>query len=175
MPERNACGEPTIKSFVQVYNHDHAGFDGDAEECDVPNPHGNAEVVVEQPLKDETTGHRVDRRENKHHGLCDRVKDHIQQHEDYEEHDGKNEFQALFGTQLKFVLAGPLVGVSRRQSQFLLQQTRSLLYEAAIVARVQVDVDVASELAVFISDHRRATREGKVRYLVNWDLRSRRG
>ena len=75
------------------------------------------------------------------------MKDHIQQHEDYEEHDGKNEFQALFGTQLKFVFAGPLVGVSRRQSQFLLQQTRSLLYEAAIVARVQVDVDIAGELA----------------------------
>src|SRR5580700_11138018 len=102
------------------------------------------------------------------------MKDHVQQHEDHEEHDGKNEFQALLGTQLKFVFAGPLVGVSRRQSQFLSEQTRSLLDEAAIVARIQVDVDITCELAIFISDHRGATREGKVRYLVNWDLCARR-
>src|SRR5580704_1051497 len=159
---------------MQVNDHDHARLDGNAEECDVPNPHGNAEVVVEKPLKDETPSHRIDRRENKHHRLRDRVKDHVQQHEDHEEHDGKNEFQAFFGTQLKFVFAGPLVGISRRQPQFLLQQTRSLLYEAAIIACIQVDVDITSELTIFISDHRRATRKGKGRYLANWDLCSRR-
>ena len=40
-----------------------------------------------------------------------------------------------------------LVGVARRQLEFLLQQPIGLRNEAAIVVCIQVDVDVASELA----------------------------
>src|SRR4029077_8072089 len=148
--------------------------DRNSEKSDVAHPDSNTEVVVEKPLKDETASHGIKRRENEHRGLSHGVEDHVEQHEDHEEHDWKNEFEALSRPQLKFVFARPLVGVSGGQAQFLLQQSGSPLNEAAIVARVQVNIDITCELAVFIPDHGRATREGERCDLVNGDLRARR-
>ena len=71
------------------------------------------------------------------------MKDHVQQHKDYEEHYRQNDLQPLLGANLKLVLARPRVGVARWQREFLVQQIGGLLHETAIVFRVQVDVDVA--------------------------------
>src|SRR2546423_8578446 len=45
------------------------------------------------------------------------------------------------------------------------------MYKSAVVLRVQVDVNVASELTVFVADHRRATGERNLRHLLNRYLR----
>ena len=49
-----------------------------------------------------------------------------------------------------------------------------LVYEITVVGWVEIDVDIASELAIFVTDHRRAAREGNFRYFGNRDLGARR-
>ena len=108
---------------------------------------------------------RVDRRENEDSSLGDGVKHHVEQQEDDEEDDGQDELQPFFGAQLKLVFAGPFVGIAGRQREFLLEQVARVRNEAAVVVRVQIDVDVTGERAVFIADHRRAARERDFRDL----------
>src|SRR5207302_2486479 len=96
----------------------------------------HAEIVFEKPLQYETASHGIEGRENKHRGFGHRVEDPIEEHENYKEDDGENEFQALPGTQFKFIFTGPLVGVSRRQPQLLRKQVRGLLDESPVVGRV---------------------------------------
>src|ERR1700693_807756 len=49
-----------------------------------------------------------------------------------------------------------------------------LVYEATIVVGVEINVDISRELAIFIADHRRSTREQNLGYFGNRDLRPRR-
>jgi hypothetical protein len=49
-----------------------------------------------------------------------------------------------------------------------------LVYEITVVGCVEIDLDIASELAIFVTDHRRAAREGNFRYFRNRDLGARR-
>ena len=83
------------KRFVQIDDHDDAGFNRDAEQRDIADPHRDAEVVAEQPLENQTAGQRIDRGENQDGGLSDRMKDHVEQQEDHEEDDGQNQLQPL--------------------------------------------------------------------------------
>ncbi len=41
---------PFIERFVQIDDHYHARFDGDAEERNVAHPYRNAEVVAERTI-----------------------------------------------------------------------------------------------------------------------------
>ena len=50
-----------VECFVEVDNHDNACLNGDAEECNVTDPHRHAEVVVEQPLQQQPACHGVHR------------------------------------------------------------------------------------------------------------------
>ncbi len=174
MLERHAFCEPVIESFVQIDDHDHAGFHGDAEQCDVADPNGHAKVVLEEPLKNEATGHRVEGGKNQHHGLRYRMEDHVQQHEDHKEDDRKDDFQAFLGTQFKFVFAGPLIDVSGWELQFLLQLLRGLAHESAVVCGVQVNVNVTGQLAILVANHGRAVRKRNCGNLVKRNLRSGR-
>jgi len=47
----NAGFEPVVQSFVEIDNHDNSGFNGNAEERDVADPHRYAKVVAEQLLQ----------------------------------------------------------------------------------------------------------------------------
>ena len=102
------------------------------------------------------------------------MEDHVQEQEDHEEHDGQNDLQPFLGPQLEFIFARPLIGVSRRQLQLLPKQLAGLVYESAVVGGVEVDVDISRELAIFIADHGRATRERNLGHFGNWYLRARR-
>ena len=55
--QRNVRLEPVIQGFMQIYNHDDAGFNGNAEESDVADPYRYAEVIAEQLLQNEAARH----------------------------------------------------------------------------------------------------------------------
>ena len=58
--------------------------------------------------------------------------------------------------------------------QLLPKHLAGLVYEAAVVGRVQIDVDISRELAIFIADHCGATRERNLGHFGNRYLRPRR-
>src|SRR5216684_7939795 len=135
---------------MEVHDHNYTGLDSDAEERDVAHPDGNTEVVSEQLLKDEAAGQSIERGKNEDSGLGDGVKHHIEQQEDDEEHHRQNELQSLFGPQLEFILPRPLVGVASRQGQLLAKRIVGAIDEAAVVLRVQVNVDISGERAILV-------------------------
>ena len=48
---RAALGLRLLHGFLEIDDHDDAGLDGGAEERDVADPHGDAEIVAEQLLQ----------------------------------------------------------------------------------------------------------------------------
>ena len=95
------------ESFAQIHDHDDAGLDGDAVQRDVANPHGNREVVAEEPLQQHAACHRVNDRDHHHHSFRNRPKHQIQQHENRAEHDRKQQPQTSGGPELECELARP--------------------------------------------------------------------
>ena len=81
---------------------------------------------------------------------------HVEQHEDDEEDDRQQHLQALACPNLKLVLSRPRQRVSDRDLELTLNGQPRLGYIAADVAGRGVDVDVAGQLAVLVTDHRRA-------------------
>jgi hypothetical protein len=88
MTQRNSRLEAVVQCFVEIHNHDHARFNGDAEQSDVADPHRCAEVVSEQLLQNQPTRKRIDRRENEDGGFRDGVKHGVEQEKDDKEDDG---------------------------------------------------------------------------------------
>src|SRR5260370_28452896 len=121
-----------IQGFVEVPTHDDSGFNGNAEQSDVADPHRYAEVVTKQPLKNEAARQCIDCRENEDSGLRDGVKHHVQQQEDDKKYDRQNELQPRFCPQLKLVLARPFVAKAGKQREFLLKQMTRMSDETAI-------------------------------------------
>src|SRR5713101_8461948 len=158
---------------MQIYNHDDAGFNGNAEESDVADPDRHAEVVAEQLLQNQAACQCIDRRENEDSRFGDGMKHHVEQHKDDKKDDRQNELQPLFGPEFELVLAGPFVSKAGRQREFLLQQIARMSDEAAVVFRVQIDVNVAGQRAVFIADHRRAARKRDFRDFGDGNLCAR--
>src|SRR5947209_20514703 len=138
---------------MEVHDHNYACFDSDAEQRDVANPDGNTEVVSEQLLKDEAAGQSVERGKNEDSGLGDGVKHHVKEQKDDEEHHRQDELQSFFGPQLEFILPRPLVRVASRQGQLLSKRIVGAVDEAAVVLRVQVNVNVAGERAILVANH----------------------
>src|SRR5581483_658339 len=97
-----------------------------------------AEVVAKQPLQDQPSGGRIERRKDQDDGLNNGMEDHVEQHENHKEHDGKNDLQTFLGSQFKLVLAGPRVVVPSRQCELLAKHLGGLIHKAAIIARVQI-------------------------------------
>src|SRR5229473_7160867 len=50
MLQRFSAREASVQRFVEVYDHDDAGLDRDAEQRDIANPYSHAEVVTQQLL-----------------------------------------------------------------------------------------------------------------------------
>src|SRR5215831_8111162 len=100
--------------FVQIDNHDHASLHRDSKQCDIANPNGHAEVVSERPLKQETSGHCIQRGKNQYGCFGGGLEHQVQQYEDHEENNRENKFQTLLGTKLKLVLPCPAIGVTCR-------------------------------------------------------------
>src|SRR5713101_4256571 len=159
---------------MEVHDHNYTCFDSDAEERDVAHPDGNTEVVSEQLLKDEAAGQSIERGKNEDSGLGDGVKDHIKQQEDDEEHHRQNELQSLFGPQLEFVLPRPLVGIASWQGQLLSKRLVGAVDEAAVILRVQVNVNVSSERPILIANHGWPTGERNLSHLCDGNLRASR-
>src|SRR6185312_3652259 len=103
-----------------------------------------------------------------------RVEDHVQQHENDEEYDGKDDLEPLFGAQFKLVFTGPAIGVADGQVQFLLQQIVGLVNEPAVILRLQIEIHVAGERSIFVANHRWPAREEYSRDIVEGDLRTGR-
>lgn len=59
-------GDMTIQSFVKANHHDHARLNRDSEECDLSDPHRDAEVEAHHVLKQEPAGYRVPGRKDQH-------------------------------------------------------------------------------------------------------------
>src|SRR6266852_145903 len=159
---------------MEVHNHNYTRLDSDAEQRDVANPDGNTEVVSEQLLKDEAAGQSIERGKYEDSGLGDGVKDHVKQQKDDEEHHRQDELQSLFGPQLEFILPRPLVGVASRQGQLLSKRTVGTVDEAAVVLRVQVNVNVSSERPILIANHGWPTGERNLGHLCDRNLRASR-
>ncbi len=118
--DRSASPEALIQRLMQIDDHHDTGLNGNAEERDVADPNGHAEVIAKPPLQQQTAGKRIDRRKDQHQRLSHGMKDEIEQHEDDEEDDGKDQLQPFLRAQLKFVFAGPLKRIVRGQLQLLL-------------------------------------------------------
>src|SRR5713101_5689760 len=159
---------------MEVHDHDYTGLDSDAEQRDIAHPDGNTEVVSEQLLKDEAAGQSIERGKNEDSGLGDGVKHHIEQQEDDEEHHRQDELQSLFGPQLEFILPRPLVGVTGRQRQLFSKRIVGAVDEAAVVLRVQVNVNVAGERPILIANHGWPTGERNLGHLCDRNLRASR-
>src|SRR2546422_249320 len=139
---------PLIQRFVQVHDHHHPGFNRNAKERDVANPHSDAEVVSKKPLQNQPTGHGIESWNHEDHGLHYGVEDHVEKQKDHKEHHGQNNLQALVCTLLELVFTRPLIGVASWQLQLLPKQVASLIYESTIVGRVEIDIDIARELPI---------------------------
>src|SRR5260370_40815402 len=98
------------------------------------------------------------------------MEDHIKEKKNDDKYNGKNNFQSLFGPQLKLVLARPLVAVSGRRFESLRQQLRGLVDEPAIVFGVEVNVDIAGQLPIFVANHGGDMRKRKHRHPLYGDL-----
>src|SRR5467141_4039241 len=95
MLQRFAGCEPAVQCFVEVYDHDDTGFHRDPKQGDVTDPHGHAEVVAQQLLQDEATGECIECRENEHCRFRDRMKHHVEEHEDHKENVRQDDLQPL--------------------------------------------------------------------------------
>jgi len=81
------------------------------------------------------------------------MEDHVQQHEDDKENDRENNLEPLLSPQFKFIFAYPLVGVTRRKVQFLLEHVIRGVHEVAVISGTEIDVDVSGQRSVLITDH----------------------
>src|SRR5258708_34897428 len=97
---------------------------------------------------------------------------HVQEHEDHKKYNRQNDLQSLFGPNLELILSRPRVRITCGQAEFLAQEVGGLIHEPTVVFAVQVDVDVAGELAIFVADHLRAARKGNLPNLLKRDLRA---
>src|SRR5258705_5592298 len=159
-----------IQRFVEVHNHHNASFNSDTKQRDVTNPHGNTEVISEQALKNQAASQSVDCGENEDSSLGDGMKHHVEQQENNKENDRQNQLKPLFSPQLELVFTRPFVSKAGWQGEFLLEQIARTSNEAAVIIRVQVDVNVASQSAVFIADHGRSARKRDFCHFRNGDL-----
>src|SRR5260370_5334336 len=87
------------------------------------------------------------------------MEDHIKEKKNDDKYNGKNNFQSLFGPQLKLVLARPLVAVSGRRFEALRQQLPGLVDEPTIIFGVEVNEDIAGQLPIFVANHGGDTRK----------------
>ena len=87
----------------------------------------------------------------------------------------QNEFEPFSRAQFKLILAGPLVGVASGKCQFGVQHSGGVVDKAAVVARVQIEKDVAGKQAVFVADHGRPARKREGGQFADGHLRAARG
>src|SRR5581483_2160901 len=138
---------------------------------DVADPHGHAEVVTQPVLKNQAAGHGVEGGEEENGGFGDGVKDKVEEHEENDRQDNR---QPFFCAYLEFVFAGPLVGVTGGELEFLAEQPVRLGYKSAVVPGGEVEIDVSGEKAVLVANHRRTAGEIDRSHLRDRNLRSRR-
>src|SRR5271155_4370217 len=135
---------------MEINHHDHASLYCDPEQCDVADCHGDAEVVVEKPLQEQSSAHRIDCREDEDERFGNRVKDQVQQQEDHEEDDWQNQLKTLFGAKFEFIFSRPLEGVICRQGKFVVDELVCLCDEATVIGVFEVDVDVSRQRTIFV-------------------------
>src|SRR5215472_973617 len=158
---------------MEIDHHDNPGLNGDTEQGDVANPYGHAEVVAHHPLEQQAPGHGVKGGKNQHKRFGHRMKNQIKQEEDDREGDRQYDLEPLPGSKLKLIFAGPVECVARLHLQLVMEQFIRLVNETAIILGVEINVDVPGELALFVPDHSRSTRERNLRYLLDRYLRAR--
>ena len=107
---------------MQVDHHYHSRFNGDTKERDIADPDRHAEVVAQQPLQNQCSSCGVESRKDQNHGFRDGAENHIQQHENYEEHNRQNDFQPFLRSRFKLVFTRPCVVVFSWQTEFLAKQ-----------------------------------------------------
>jgi hypothetical protein len=113
-PKRRAAFQAfSCHRLLKVEDHDHAGLDRGAEERDVADPDGDAEVVPKPPLQQHAAGQGERHREDHVRGFRRRVKRHRQQQKDNQQHGRHDQLQRLAGADLVFILAAPLNGHAR--------------------------------------------------------------
>ena len=73
---------------------------------------------------------------------------------------GRMSFSRSLRAQFELVLARPLIGVPGGQFQLLRRAARlRSIHEAAVIVRVQVEIDVAGKRAVFVANHGGSARK----------------
>ncbi len=82
---------------MQVDDHDHACLDRGAEQRDVANSYGHAEVVAQQLLQDEAAGECIECRENQPSRFRNGMKRHVKERKDKEKYDRQYDLQGFFG------------------------------------------------------------------------------
>ena len=75
----------SFKRFLQIDDHDDAGLDGGAEERDVADPDGDAEIVAEQVLQKDAAGQREGHGEDDVRGFLRVAIDDVKQEENDEQ------------------------------------------------------------------------------------------
>src|ERR1041384_2923175 len=118
---------------MEINHHDDASFHGNSKECNVAHPNGHTEVVAKQILENQSTGHGIKGRKNEDSSFRCGMENHIEQQKYYKEHDGYDDLQARFCTQLEFIFAGPFVRIAGWQLEFLTQEAVCFRNKSAVV------------------------------------------
>src|SRR4029077_9089697 len=87
---------PVFQRFFEIDNHHHTRLNGGAEEGNVANPDGNAEVVAEQILEEHPAGESKRYCQYDMRCLHNRSEDNAQQHEDDKQDDRHNKHQCAW-------------------------------------------------------------------------------
>ena len=138
--------------FVQIHDHHDAGLNRRAEQRDVADPDGHAEVVAEQPLQEDAAGQRERHGEDDVRRLLRAVINDVKQQEDDEQRRRHDQPQSVLRADLIFVLAAPFNRHAGRQGNFLREARLRFLYEAAEVATLDIRLHEHAQTPVLTVD-----------------------
>ena len=147
--ERSAEGLALLlQRLFEIHDHDHAGLDRGAEERDVADGDGGAEIVAESVLQEDAAGEREGHGEDDVRGFLHAAIDDVEQQENHDEHAGNDEPHGVNEPELVFVFAGEFkLHTGRARDGF--DAGLHFLHEAGEVAALHVGLHVAFQAAVF--------------------------
>ena len=141
--------------MVEVDQHHHAGFRGDAGQRDEAHDHRDAGVVVEHPHQPDATDQCEGHRQHHDQRLGDTAEVEVQQEENQRQRHRNDDTHLLRGTLHVLVLSTPGHVVARRELHLLGDRFLRSLHVAAEIALSGVDVDVRRQHRVLGADARR--------------------
>ena len=112
---RAALAPFSFQRFLEIDDHHHAGLDRRAEERDVADPDGDAEIVAEQVLQKDAAAQRERHGEDDVRGFLRVAIDDVEQQEDDEEHARHDDPQRLRRADLVLEFAAVFDGHAFRQ------------------------------------------------------------